>query len=330
MLAMVQVHHIRKLHKKKGLSLRGVAKSTGHDFRTVKKYIEQDNFGPILVENRGRPSKMDPYKELIDSWLKEDLKYSVKQRHTAKRVYERLQELFPEFNASARTVRLFVAKRKKQLYEPQDTYLPLKHPPGEAQADFGEAVFIEKGQEIKGYYLNLSFPHSNASYVQVFKSQNQECFLTGLQRVFERMGCVPTHIWFDNLSSAVVSVKKKGNRILNEGFQRFSLHYGFEANFCNPNSGHEKGNVENKVGYIRKNFFVPVPSFESLDEFNYRLFAMAEKDWQREHYKKRQIIAALFEEDQEVMLPLPRQPFEVFQLIKAKASKTGMVHFETN
>lgn len=284
----------------------------------------------MLTEIRGRPSKMEPFKKVVDPWLIEDLKYSPKQRHTAKRIHERLGELYPDFNLSSRTVRLFVAKRKMEMYEPSDTYLPLTHPPCEAQADFGEAVFIEKGKEIKGYYLNLSFPYSNAAYVQVFKGQNQECFLTGLQRIFERMGRVPTHIWFDNLSRAVVSVREKGERILTEGFQRFTLHYGFETNFCNPNSGHEKGNVENKVGYIRRNFFVQVPTFESLDEFNHRLFVMPEKNWQREHYQKRQIIATLFKDELVDMRHLLNSPFDVFRLVKAKASKTGKAHFETN
>ena len=331
MLTMVQINHIKKLHRKKGFSLRGIARHTGYDFRTVQKYANKDDFNRSLEGNRGRPSKMEVYKEVIDSWLKDDLKNSPKQRHTAKRIYERLKEEYPEsFKACSRTVRDFVAKRKSCLYQRNDTYLPLKHPPGEAQADFGEAKFIEKGREITGYYLNLSFPYSNGAYVQVFKGQNQECFFTGLQRIFERMGHVPTHIWFDNLSSAVVSIRKKGERTLTESFQRFALHYGFESNFCNPNSGHEKGHIENKVGYNRRNFFVPIPSFEALDEFNDRLFAMAEKDWQREHYRKGQTIERLFNEELKDMPALPNKPFEIFRLLKAKASKTGIIHFETN
>ena len=328
---MVQINHIKKLYRKKGFSLRGIAKHTGNDFRTVQKYVNKDDFNTNIKENRGRPSKMELFKDVVDSWLKEDLNNSPKQRHTAKRVYERLKEDYPEsFIASARTVRYFVAERKRALHQDNDTYLPLKHLPCEAQADFGEAKFIEKGKEITGYYLTLSFPYSNGAYVQVFKGQNQECLLTGLQRIFERMRCVPTRIWFDNLSSAVVSIRAKGERTLTESFQRFALHYGFEKTFCNPNSGHEKGNVENKVGYTRRNFFVPVPSFESLGEFNDRLFAMAEKDWQRKHYQKGQTIESLFNEELGEMLSLPNKPFEIFRLLKAKASKTGKIHFETN
>jgi transposase len=328
---MIQIHHIKRLHNKKGLSLRGIAKHTGYNFRTVQKYVNKDDFNNNLKENRGRPSKMEFFKDVIDSWLKEDLKYSTKQRHTAKRIYERLKEDYPEtFLACSRTVRDFVSQRRRILYERNDTYLPLKHPPCEAQADFGEAKFIEKGKEITGYYLNLSFPYSNGAYVQVFKGQNQECLLTGLQRIFERMEHVPTHIWFDNLSSAVITIREKGQRTLTESFQRFALHYGFQSNFCNPNSGHEKGHVENKVGYTRRNFFVPVPSFESLDEYNKSLFARAENDWQRKHYQKGQSIDRLFNEELKDMLPLPIKSLEIFKLLKAKASKTGKIHFETN
>ncbi|GAW27811.1 hypothetical protein ULO1_03810 [Carboxydocella sp. ULO1] len=122
--------------------------------------------------------------------------------------------------------------------------------------DFGQAEFIENGVKITGHYLNVSFPYSNCGYTQVFKSENQESFLTGLKKNFEHIGCVPDRIWLDNLSAAVVTIKKHGDRDLTEMFKRFALHYGFECNFCNPNSGHEKGSVENKVGYHRRNFFV--------------------------------------------------------------------------
>jgi transposase len=331
MLSMVQIHHIKHLVFRKGQTLRGTAKDTGHDFRTVQKYVEKEDFNQPIQDNRGRPSKMESFKEIVDTWLKEDLKNPPKQRHTAKRIYERLCTEFKEsFNASSRTVRAFVAQRKQELYHRSNTYLPLKHPPGEAQADFGQAVFIEKGKEITCYYLNLSFPYSNASYFQVFKGQNQECLLTGLKDIFEHIGYVPSKIWFDNLSSAVVSIKEKRERTLTDAFQRFSLHYGFEHNFCNPNSGHEKGHVENKVGYNRRNFFVPIPSFESLDEYNQRLFATAENDQIRKHYQKGQLIETLFKEDKAHMLPLPKNNFEIFRLQKAKASKTGKIQLESN
>ena len=154
-----------------------------------------------------------------------------------------------------------MAAKKKEIYGDRKAFLSLEHIPGEAQVDFGDADFYENGKLHSGKYLNLSFPHSNKGYMQVFKGENQECLFEGLKTIFEHIGGVPTRIWFDNASTMVTKVKG-GNRNLTDDFLRFMEHYRFEAAFCNVGSGHEKGNVENKVGYYRRNMLVPVPRFE--------------------------------------------------------------------
>lgn len=78
-----------------------------------------------------------------------------------------------------------------------------------------------------------------------------ECLLEGLVATFEYLGGVPTEIWFDNTRI-----------IVTERFQRFCEHYRFRPLFMNPESGWEKGNVENKVGYLRRNELVPVPDLQ--------------------------------------------------------------------
>lgn len=145
-----------------------------------------------------------------------------KQRHAAQRVYNRLKEIYgDQFNVSDRSVRAYVAEVKRELYCNNKAHLPLSHPPSEAQVDFVEAEFIENGTRFKGYYLNISFPHSNGGYTQLFKSENLECLLTGLQDIFECMGAVPHCIWFDNMSTAVKKIKKEGQRDKTRLFQRF-------------------------------------------------------------------------------------------------------------
>lgn len=328
---MIQINDIRYLSHRRGRSVRSICRETGHNFRTVSKYIEKTDFREPPKPKRGRPSVLDPVKTNIDTWLMEDLKRPPKQRHTAKRIYDRLNDEHSNiFNASDRTVRIYVAAKKKELYGINEGPLPLEHPPGEAQADFGEVVFYENGKMIKGHEFVLSFPHSNGSYVQLFKGQNQECLLTGLKDIFEHMGQVPNVIWFDNLSAAVAEIIGPSERKLTEQFLRFSLHYGFEARFCNPDAGHEKGHVENKVGYERRNRFVPEPRFANLQEFNRSLFAMAEKDMTRLHYKKRTSIARLMADDIQVMQPLPEQPFEVAKWQKIKANPYGKIKFDGN
>ncbi|MEW6181927.1 MAG: hypothetical protein AB1500_01955 [Bacillota bacterium] len=159
---MAQIHNIRFLKNHKGLSLRAVARETGHHFETVQKYVEKDNFNLQLREKQHRKGKLDSFKELIDEWLRSDLSAKPKQRHTAKRVYDRLKELYgDDFDVSDRAVREYVARRRPEIQGAGSGYLPLEHSAGEAQADFGAAQFIERGILYDGFYLVLSLPYSN-------------------------------------------------------------------------------------------------------------------------------------------------------------------------
>lgn len=326
MLTMDQIQNIRFLRKFKGLSLRSVAKETGHHFETVQKYLEKDDFNLQLREKQHRKGKLDPFKELIDQWLKDDLSAKHKQRHTAKRIYDRLKKLYKDdFDASDRSIRKYVAKRRPEILGADSGYLPLEHSPGEAQVDFGSAQFYERGTLYDGFHLVLSFPHSNAGYLQVFKSENQECLLEGLKNIFGHIGGCPREIWFDNASTIVNALRRDGMRDVNKGFQRFMLHYNFMSNFCNPNSGHEKGNVENKVGYTRRNQLVPIPEFNDIREFNRQLLTNCDQDMQRNHYKKTGTIAQLFAEDKKALHTLPPAPFEVYRLERVKADNYGKV-----
>lgn len=125
-------------------------------------------------------------------------------------------------------------------------FIPLKHIPEEAQVDFGATDFYENGRLHSGNYLNMSFPHSNQGYTQLFKGENQKCLFHGMINIFNHIGGVPSRIWFDNASTIVTNILKSGKRDLTDGFMRFKNHFGFEAAFCNPSSGHEKGFVETR------------------------------------------------------------------------------------
>jgi len=329
MLTMEQVYRIRNMRKFEGKSFRKISEITGHDFSTVKKYAEKEDFNHEITPKRHREGKLSPYHSIVSKWLTDDKKAPHKQQHTARRVYDRLKELYPEFDASDRSVRKFVAGLRKELQSTQDGFLPLEHPPGEAQADFGAARFIENGITYDGYYFNLSYPHSNAGYTQLFKSANQECLLEGMQTIFEYIGGVPTAIWFDNMSTVVKKIKEYGERDVTKGFLRFEMHYGFQSNFCNPNSGHEKGSVENKVGYHRRNLFVPIPEFNDLKEFNKELLRKCDRDMDRMHYKGYGIIKDLFKEDKAEFFKPPKVPFEVYLHQFAKADNYGKVKFDS-
>lgn len=325
---MAQIHQLREMFFEQGFNISQIAAATGLNWKTVRKYVDMEDFNyPPPKKTNTCNSKLNPYKPLIDYWLQEDRKAPRKQRHTAKRVYDRLQEENADFNCSYRLVALYVAEKKReQRLKRQNGYLPLLHRPGEAQVDFGYADFCENGKLYHdGKYLVLSFPYSNGGYLQLNYGENMECLLEGLVAMFEYIGGVPTEIWFDNTRTIVTDIIRGGGRHMTERFLRFSEHYRFTPVFMNPDAGWEKGNVENKVGYLRRNELVPVPKFDSLKEANRRLLHNCDIDMEKEHYDSADGISIreLFEEDRHALLPLPAVPFNTALYTTAVTNKYG-------
>lgn len=321
------------MHDVEGCSIREIMRRTGYHYETVKKYVDMEDFNSPPQPPTELPSLLDPLKPIIDKWLQDDLKAPRKQRHTAKRIFERLQnEHGDELEVKLRTIQYYVSNKKKDLYiEKSKGRLPLEHPPGEAQVDFGAFAYYDNTNTMReGRKLTVSFPYSNAAYCQVFKGENQECLLQGLKNVIEHINKVPSRMVFDNLSAAVAHMGKGKNRILTDGFKRFMQHYRIEPDFCNGAAGWEKGNVENKVGYERRNMFVPVPTILEFDIFNRKLFSVCEKDMIREHYKRGQLISELFKLDLNSMFPLNSNEYIVSKIQSAKADNYGKIMFETN
>jgi transposase len=326
MLTMTQVHDIRKKYFEEGKTISQISKELGFDRKTVRGYLKKDDFNspPVSAEKKANFKKLSVFKSDIDTWLSEDKKAKRKQRHTAKRVFDRLKKKYENsFNCSYRTVASYVSLKKKEIFGKTRSYLPLEHIPGEAQADFGDCQFYQKGKLYDGKYLNLSFPSSNKGYLQVSKGENAECLFEGLISIFSQIGGVPSCIWFDNASSAVAKVLKDGARNLTDKFLRFKAHYGFESVFCNVGAGHEKGNVEAKVGYHRRNMLVPIPQFESISQFNKDLLDLCEEDGGRDHYRKEATHNELFEKDRQALLKLSAAPFDPSRYERIKTNGYG-------
>ena len=329
MLTMDQIHHIRELYYEQGItSISEISRRTGFDRKTVTKYLDMEDFSPTPpMPKEDHPSKLDPYKPLIDSWLLADKKAPRKQRHTAKRVFRRLEKEVEGFDCSYRTVANYVSEKKQELnLKKQVGYIPLTHKPGEGQADFGYADFIERGKLYReAKYLVLSFPFSNAGYLQLNYGENMECLLEGLVAIFEHIGGVPTEIWFDNTKTIVTDIIKGGGRNVTERFRQFCEHYRFIPIFMNPESGWEKGNVENKVGYLRRNQLVPIPEFDSLPEYNRELLLRCDQDMMREHYEHDDstLISDLFKKDQVELIPLPSVAFDTARYEVVRTNKYG-------
>lgn len=280
MLKMAQKEYIKHLYEVEDKSVLEIANATGFNYRTVRKYAYQEDWSNDDLPNIEPTSYpvLESYIPTIDAWLEADRKIPRKQRHTVKRIYDRLRDECG-FPGSYSSVKKYVRKKKFVMKAATEGYLPLAHPDGCGQVDFGEFIYYDaKQEEHNAYALTISFPNSNKGYTQAFPSQNQECLLTGMQRIFEHIGGVPPRLRFDNMTTAVAQVLEGTERVLADGFMRFKLHYRFQADFCNPRSGNEKGNVENKVGYSRRNAFVPVPTITSFEDFNESLWDWCEKD----------------------------------------------------
>ena len=331
---MEHIYHIRYEFNEKGKSIRQISRETGHDRQTVKKFVDQEDFSKPDPIKRSRSSKTDQYRDQVLQWLIDDQTAPRKQRHTARRVFHRLRQVEAlqgrEIAVSERSIRNLVVELRQQLGQTTVASLPLLHPAGEAQVDFGETSFYERGTLYEGYHLALTLPHSDAKYVQLFKGQTYECLAQGLMDIFQHIGGVPSPIRFDNMSTAVKAIKAHGEREVTDNFRRLQCHFGFESNFCNPNSGNEKGSVENYVGYSRRNYFVPLPQMLDLVEFNRELLPKCDEDLDREHYKLERWVSDLFEEDKIKLKPLPRYPFEVSRYVLCRTNAYGMAKFTKN
>ena len=326
MLAMAEINYIRHETNTKGRKYAEVARQTGKDWRTVKKYADMEDFNlDTPVKQKRKSPVMDPVKPIIDEWLKEDATKKKKYRRTAKRIFTLLVKDH-EFTGSERSVRNYVSKRRIELCEENEkAALPLEATPGAAQVDFGEAPFLHEGEEVTRHFLALSFPYSNAFLFQVFPSQNRECFLQGLANMFDYLGGVPHTIRFDNLAPAVRKVLPEGERLLTEEFERFAAHYGFAFEFCNPNSGNEKGHVEAMVKYIRNNYLLPAVPYHRLDTLNEQVLTWSVEDRERNHYQKERPIAELYLADKERLLQLPGKAYECIRRESFKADKYGFI-----
>ena len=327
MLAVAQIDYIRHEVNQKGESYAEVARRMEVDPRTVSKYANQEEFKRKRKQKR-KARVMDPVKPIIDKWIKEDLKKKKKYHRTAKRMYEQLRD-FHSYTGSDRTIRDYVSKRKKELKESMtEASLPLESIPGTAQVDFATGPFKYDSETIDLPYLVMSFPYSNSFYFQVFPSENTECLLEGLQRMFQHMGGVPKTIRFDNLSPAVNKIFSKGERELTDTFERFVLHFGFKYEFCNPGKGNEKGHVEAMVKYVRNNFLLPENRIINVDHFNETLWEMAEKDRERLHYDKKVLQSKLFEEDLNSFIMLAEKEFECARYEELKSDKYGIINVD--
>ncbi len=308
-------HYIKHAFENEEASIRNIAMRTGVCWRTAAKYAHRDDWNKSMPAARVRRRPvMDSVADIVDTWLLEDRLLPRKDRRNAAAIYTALCRKHG-FAGGERTVRQYIQRRRGELFKRDiDTYVELEHAAGEAQADFGTIHCVRDGSLVEVKVLVLSFPWSNAGFAVPMPSENTECFLEGLKKLFEQAGGVPTRLVLDNMSAAVASIGEGEKRELTEAFMRFQLHHRFQADFCGPARGNEKGNVENKVGYSRRQWLCPPQPLNSFEELGGQLAAEALSDMERVHYRAGRKIGDLWQEERSALLPLPSVAFEAMRL----------------
>ena len=212
--------------------------------------------------------------------------------------------------------------------------MPLSHAPGHAQCDFGEALVIIGGVERKAHYFVLDLPHSDGCFIKAYPAETTEAFLDGHVSAFALLGGVPQSILYDNTKLAVARILGDGRRQRTRAFAELQSHYLFEDRFGRPGKGNDKGKVEGKVegmvGYVRRNFLVPIPSFESFAALNAHLERRCLERMDARLRGHSESIGQRMERDLEALLPLPSVPYDACDRQPGRVSSLSLVRYRTN
>jgi transposase len=231
------------------------------------------------------------------------------------------------FSGGYTIVKDYVRLRKVRQRE---MFVPLVHPPGDAQADYGEALAVIGGDERKAHYLVIDLPQSDDCFVMAFPAETTEAFLEGHSQAFAYFGGVPRTILYDNTKIAVARILGDGTRKKTRAFSELQSHYLFAERFGRPGKGNDKGKVEGLVKYARRNFLVPVPRCASWEELNTNLLEQCRKRCQQRLRRHEQTIGERFEKDLAAMLPLPATPYEACDKRTGRVSSLSLVRYRTN
>jgi transposase len=226
MIIVERKEEIRRAYYIQGKSIRQIHRETGHHRRTIRKALG-DGMKPEYKrrESHSRPVRpvMGPVEDIIDQWLEKDKTQPPKQRHTAKRIYERLKGEYG-FGGAESTVRYYVAQRRRELGDGNDVFIPLSYALGQmAQVDFGEAEVIISGQQFTAQIFCLRLCYSKEAFVMALPTQSQEAFFEGHVRAFDFLGGVPKQLVYDNLKTAVSKILKGRDREEQMAFIAFTL-----------------------------------------------------------------------------------------------------------
>lgn len=317
-----------------GLSKRAAARRFGIDPKTVAKMMSFSvPPGYVRTKPTVRP-KLDAFTAIIDKILADDRSRPKKQQHTAKRIFERLRDEHG-FTGGITIVKDYVAGVRAVA---QEMFVPLVHPPGHAQADFGEALAVIGGVEQKIHYFAFDLPHSDANFVVAYPAETTEAFCDGHVQAFAFFGAlsetgkggVPQSILYDNTRIAVAKILGDGKRQRTRVFTELQSHYLFRDRFGRPAKGNDKGKVEGLVGFARRNFMVPVPVFDSFAALNAHLADCCRKRMGEVLRGHTETIGERLARDLAAFQDLPATPYDACEKVGTRVSSLSLVRYRLN
>ena len=316
---MVTIESIRKMYLREGRSIREISRTLGVSRQSVREAVHGDVKRSYTMSRPRSCPAMDPCRDVILACLENDREAPPNQRHTARHVFDRLQEECG-FEGAESTVRRYLARLGNLRPE---VFIPLASDPGEvAEVDWGAIWARTKGERRKVHLFVARLRYSGVCFAKTYPFEKLEAFFDVHAQAFQWFGGVVRGARYDNFKTAVLKILLGPMREENPGFSALRAHYLFDSNFCAPGKGNEKGAVENGVGYVRRNALVPLPSVDTIAELNARLLAWCDKDrdkrverWTAEHAS---------------LMPLPRDDFKCSVTHLLKVNKLSLVHFERN
>ena len=309
-----------------GLSHREVARRFGIDRGTVSKivkYAAPPGYRRVIAVRR---PKLADHVGFIEEILEKDETAPRKQRHTARRIFERLRDE-RGYDGCYSTVRDYVRPRRQSRKE---AFVPLAHPPGHAQADFGEAVAVLGGVEQKIRFFVMDLPQSDAIFVKAYHAETAEAFCDGHVSAFAFFGGVPLSILYDNTTLAVAKILGDGTRQRSTLFSALQSHYLFTDRFGRPAKGSDKGKVEGMVGFARRTFMVPVPDARDIDELNELLLERCLERQMAVLRGAKGTIADRLAADRAAFLAFPAMAFDACDKRAGRVSSQALVRYRNN
>jgi transposase len=317
---------VRKFVFTEGNSRREAARVFGLSRDTVAKMCRYSAPpGYVRTKPPERP-KLGPLVPVIDAILEADRSAPPKQRHTAKRIFERLRDEHG-FLGGYTVVKDYVRLSRSRSRE---VFIPLAHPPGHAQVDFGECVGVIGGVQMKLHVFCFDLPHSDACFLKAYAAETTEAFLDGHVSAFAFFGGVPLSILYDNLKLAVAKVLGDGARKRTQAFTELVSHFLFADRFGRPGKGNDKGKVEGLVKFMRLNYLTPIPHAPTIDALNARLVERCLARQSERAGRHEQTIGERLAADKAAFRELPATPFEACQKVATKVSSQALVRYRAN